>query len=216
MPSSVTQKVSLGFEAHFSGELLKQNLTIPERVFLVPCELLAAIENGVQLPFLALDAISWELPTVALEKTARLLTGRKKDNPLQEAKEALPTTLTLLNTIYKVVGFVVGTVLSLTLGLCSSSQNHKVHAYFGLLTPQSLQTLQKSPLELRVDALESDVAALKQLSRDKKPNLKKKTNFDPSSESKEDKKEGGGLVRKPGASNRLKGLKEGSPGSTDS
>lgn len=115
------------FPRHISSRLI--NITC------FPLELLAALENTIKLPF--------QTATLAIKIPAKILNVVVRSKSLKEFESALASPLKVLETALKIVGYVVGSIFTLTLGTISPHKNFKMHCLFDLIVDKAAAKAQR-------------------------------------------------------------------------
>ncbi len=104
------------------------NRVLLPRVYLVaiiPLEALHVAYNAVKLPFQAVLLVL-KVPAFPLAKLTGLTT-------LDEYQESLSTPLDLLKTALKIVGFAIGLISSIVVGVISPRANIRIHVFLRLI-----------------------------------------------------------------------------------
>lgn len=168
--------VNLGFEHCFNNIMSytnshPHNIHIGTAVSTIPVEFLSAAENLIRLPFQAAGAVV-KYPVAILGFSARVLCCGKNglSEKLMDMQRALPGLKDVLFTAYKVIGFIIGTILTATIGLISSRANYAIHDKLGLIDPEmvipelsySYQNLQGNYSRLQTEngKLHDDISGL--------------------------------------------------------
>lgn len=97
----------------------------------LPVELIASLENAIKLPFQA--------AACTIKIYAKILDIFIDSKSLQNIESRLTGPIAVLKTALKIVGYAIGSLFTLTLGILSPYKNFQLHCSFGLITNKSIE-----------------------------------------------------------------------------
>lgn len=129
------------FQKNISSRLLS--------IVSIPLELIASLENLIKLPY--------HTVTLSLKIPATILNMLVRSKSLREFESQLASPLKVIQTATKIMGYVLGTLSTATLGLISPNKNFKLHCFFGLINDkiaEKAKQLEEEKKQREIDAYE--------------------------------------------------------------
>jgi len=118
-----------------------------------PLEIIAIARNLIKLPF--------EAAQVVIKVPTKIISTCVDSPTLKEFDTSLPGPFALIKTAFKILGHVIGTFFTATLGLLSPKANFNLHVFLGLITDEKAETQRHKSNQEAAKKREDQVQAMK-------------------------------------------------------